>query len=59
MTSQYKSLKMNEIKAGNNGCAHMAAKAHPQKPTLAATSHIQPLVASLKNDRPNDITHRP
>lgn len=26
----------------------MAAKAHPQKPTLAATSHIQPIAATRK-----------
>jgi hypothetical protein len=48
---------MNHKKGTNNGCAHMAAKAQTAKPTLAATSHIQPLCATLKDRHCNENKH--
>jgi hypothetical protein len=43
-------MKMNEIdkNAPNKAWSHMAAKAQPANPTLAATSSMQPFEATRK-----------
>ena len=48
MTPQYKPLKMNKIKAGNNALPSMPPKPNPQSQRRAARAAVQPFSAKEK-----------